>query len=103
MLLRCGVPIGEFKIETRSVTARDVEAFKAALYCNLTFLVERNNVIAVRQALGWCRNELSAEGPLLLSRGRYIPDEEAMITVVLHLWSNPSRPNRLPHIRFSVC
>jgi hypothetical protein len=52
MLLRCGVPIGEFKIETRSVTARDVEAFKAALFCNLTFLVERNNVIAVRQALG---------------------------------------------------
>jgi hypothetical protein len=85
MLLRCGVPIREFKVETRSVPTRNVKSFKAALFYYTTFLVERNNVIAVRQAFGWCGNRLSAEGPRLSPRGSCIPDEEAMITVVLHL------------------
>jgi hypothetical protein len=85
MLLRRGVPIREFKVETRSVTTRNVKRFKAALFCNPNFLIERDNVIAVRQALGWCGDGLSAEGSRLSPRGRCIPDEEAMITVVLHL------------------
>jgi hypothetical protein len=85
MLLRCGVPIREFKVETRSITTGNVKSFKAALFCDTTVLIERNDVIAVRQALGWCGDGMSAEGPRLSSRGRCIPDEEAMMTVVLHL------------------
>ena len=61
MLLWGRLQVRIFKIETRSVASGCFKLFKTAMFCNPPFLVEIYDVIAVRKALGYFRNKLSAE------------------------------------------
>ena len=103
MLLWREVPVRLREIETGDIATSPVKLLEGTLLQDGTFLIERDYVIAIREALGYLRYApLASRACETRTVRNDLPDDEAIRTVDLHRLRRPSRPKRLCQIRFSV-